>query len=103
MQGRTSTAVLPSLDQQPAPWRAAITHVSIDLSAPYAKAVREALPDAILVADRFHLVHLAHDMLSQVRNFYEYVVGTPMTLIVQWDESLHQTRCDSHRPSQYIA
>ena len=38
-----------------------------DLSASYAKAVREALPDAILVADRFHLVHLANDMLTQVR------------------------------------
>jgi len=41
--------------------------VTSDLSASYAKAVREALPDAILVADRFHLVHLANDMLTQVR------------------------------------
>jgi Transposase len=41
--------------------------VTIDLSASYAKAVRQALPDAVLVADRFHLVHLANDMLTQVR------------------------------------
>ena len=32
-----------------------------------AKAVREALPDAVLVADRYHLVALANDMLTQVR------------------------------------
>jgi transposase len=67
VQGRTSAAVLTWLNEQPAPWRAAITHVSIDLSASYAKAVREALPDAILVANRFHLVRLAHDMLTQLR------------------------------------
>ena len=39
----------------------------LDLSASYAKAARLALPDAVLVADRFHLVRLANDMLTQVR------------------------------------
>jgi len=32
-----------------------------------AKAAREALPVAVLVPDRFHLVALANDMLTQVR------------------------------------
>ena len=41
--------------------------MTIDLSASYAKAAREALPDTVLVADRFHLVALANDMLTQVR------------------------------------
>jgi transposase len=41
--------------------------VTIDLSASYAMAVRDALPDAVLVADRFHLVALANDMLTEVR------------------------------------
>jgi hypothetical protein len=35
--------------------------VPIDLSASYAKAVRGALPDALLVADRNQLVQLAND------------------------------------------
>jgi transposase len=48
-------------------WRAAISHVTIDLSASYAKAVREALPDAVLVADRFHLVRLGNDTVTAVR------------------------------------
>src|SRR5680860_398409 len=34
----------------------------------YAKAVRDALPDAVSVADRFHLVALANDILTQVRH-----------------------------------
>ena len=67
VQGRTSAATIAWLNAQPASWRAGITHVTIDLSASYAKAVRDALPDAVLVADRFHLVALANDMLTQVR------------------------------------
>jgi transposase len=67
VEGRTSAATIAWLNAQPESWRAQITHVSIDLSASYAKAVREALPDAVLVADRFHLVALANDMLTQVR------------------------------------
>ena len=56
VEGRTSAAAIKWLNEQPATWRAGITHVTIDLSASYAKAVREALPDAVLVADRFHVV-----------------------------------------------
>jgi len=67
VEGRTSAATIAWLNAQPESWRAEITHVSIDLSASYAKAVREALPNALLVADRFHLVALANDMLTQVR------------------------------------
>lgn len=67
IEGRTSKAVVDWLVEQPEPWRAAVTHVCIDLSASYAKAVRVALPDAVLVADRFHLVRLANDMLTEVR------------------------------------
>jgi len=67
VEGRTSAATIEWLNAQPETWRAGITHVTIDLSASYAKAVREALPDAVLVADRYHLVQLANDMLTQVR------------------------------------
>jgi transposase len=67
VEGRTSAATIAWLNAQPAPWRAGITHVTIDLSASYAKAVRVALPSAVLVADRYHLVALANGMLTQVR------------------------------------
>jgi transposase len=67
VEGRTSAATIAWLNAQPDQWRAGITHVTIDLSASYAKAVREALPDAALVADRYHLVALANGMRTQVR------------------------------------
>ncbi|HSK54285.1 MAG TPA: ISL3 family transposase [Jiangellales bacterium] len=67
VEGRSAAAVTAWLSAQPQHWRDAITHVAIDLSASYAKAVREALPDAVLVADRFHLIRLANDALTAVR------------------------------------
>ena len=53
VEGRSSAATFAWLNAQPASWRAGITHVTIDLSASYAKAAREALPDAVLVANGF--------------------------------------------------
>ena len=42
VEGRASAATIAWLDAQRASWRAGITHVTIDLSASHAKAVREA-------------------------------------------------------------
>jgi len=55
------------LDDREAAWKSQITHVAIDMSAVYAKAVREALPNARLVVDRFHLVKKANEMADTVR------------------------------------
>lgn len=67
IDGRTSAKVAEWIQAQPDSWREGVTHVAIDLSASYAKAVRDALPNAVVVADRFHLVTAANDMLTQVR------------------------------------
>jgi transposase len=67
IDGRTAATVTDWLTEQPDSWKATVSHVSIDLSASYAKAVREALPDAVLVADKFHLVALGNQMLTEVR------------------------------------
>lgn len=45
----------------------ALELVTIDLSAAYLKAVREALPQAEIVFDRFHVQRLAADALDEVR------------------------------------
>ena len=37
------------------------------MRSPYRAAVQQALPDARLVADRFHLVRLANEMVTEVR------------------------------------
>lgn len=67
VEGRSAAAVVGWLQAQPQAWREAITHVTIDLSASYAAAVSRALPNAVLVADRFHLVQLANNAVTAVR------------------------------------
>ena len=67
VNGRNSATVIDWLEGRPANWRAAITHVAIDLSMVYARAVRLGLPGAIVIVDRFHLVKKANDMVDAVR------------------------------------
>ena len=67
VDGRTAAAVADWVAAQPDSWKQAVTHVCIDLSASYAKAVHDALPDAVVVADRFHVVKLGNDMVTEVR------------------------------------
>ena len=67
IDGRTAAKVAEWIAEQPDSWRAGITHVTIDLSASYLRAVTDALPHAVVVADRFHLVRLANEMLTEVR------------------------------------
>lgn len=67
VNGRTSAVVTNWLDDREEAWKSQITHVAIDMSAVYAKAVREALPNARLVVDRFHLVKKANEMVDTVR------------------------------------
>jgi hypothetical protein len=52
IEARTATAVTDWPTAQPDSWKAALADATIDLSASYAKAVRDALPDAVLVACR---------------------------------------------------
>ena len=64
VEGRTSAATIAWLNAQPATWRTGITHVTIrPISVPRQCPTR-ALPDAVLVADRGHLVALANGMLT---------------------------------------
>lgn len=44
VDGRSAAAVTAWLKEQPQQWREQVTHVAIDLSASYAKAVRDACP-----------------------------------------------------------
>jgi transposase len=67
VEGRTSAAVIDWLQARTPEFRAAIQYVAIDPAAVYAKAVRQALPNAQLVIDHFHLVKLANDCLTAVR------------------------------------
>lgn len=65
--GRDSAGVGTWLAARRQPWRDAVEVVAIDPSAAFRKALREQLPAAAVSVDPFHLVKLANDMLTHVR------------------------------------
>lgn len=65
--GRTSAAVVAWLEARGQAWRDAVEVVAIDPAAPYRNAVRQALPHATIVVDHFHLVALANQAVTRVR------------------------------------
>lgn len=65
--GRSGACVRGWLAEQSNHFRAAIRTVVIDPSAPYASGIRDALPNARIAVDKWHLVKLANDMLTEVR------------------------------------
>lgn len=65
--GRTSATVVAWLDDQGEEWKAQVQMVAIDPCATYRSAIEQALPHARIVADRFHLVRLANQMVTEVR------------------------------------
>jgi transposase len=67
VEGRTAQAVADWLGQRGQTWRDAVRYVAIDTCTIFKSAVREALPQAILVVDHFHVVQLAHQALNEVR------------------------------------
>ena len=67
VDGRDSAGVGAWLAARSQSWRAGVEVVAIDPSAAFRKALREQLPAAAVSVDAFHLVKLANDMLTQVR------------------------------------
>jgi transposase len=67
VDGRDSAGVAAWLAARSSAWRAGVEVVAIDPSAAFRKALREQLPAAAVSVDGFHLVKLANDMLTQVR------------------------------------
>ena len=65
--GRSGTCVKDWLEAQTQVFRDAIELVVIDPSAPYASGIRAALPNAKTAVDKFHLVQLANQMVTDVR------------------------------------
>ena len=65
--GRSGACVRSWLAAQTAQFRAGIELVVIDPSAPYASGVRAALPHARIAVDHWHLVRLANDVVTEVR------------------------------------
>jgi len=67
VDGRDSAGVGTRLVARSPVWREAVEVVAIDPSAAFRKALRAHLPHAAVSVDPFHLVKLANDMLTGVR------------------------------------
>lgn len=67
VDGRDSKAVGTWLKARSQAWRDRVEVVAIDPSAAFRKALREHLPHAAVSVDAFHLVKLAGDALTAVR------------------------------------
>ena len=67
VEGRTVDDAAYWLAQAAPSWRDLVRVVAIDMCSIYASAVRRMLPRTQLVADLFHVVHLAVKMTGDVR------------------------------------
>jgi transposase len=65
--GRTGNAVTGWLDARGQAWKDEVKFVAIDPCAVYRSAVERAMPDAVIVVDHFHLVRLANQAVTKVR------------------------------------
>jgi len=65
--GRTGAAVTAWLDARGQDWKNQVKFVAIDPCAVYRSAVQRTLPDAVIVVDHFHLVRLANQAVTRVR------------------------------------
>ncbi|HEV2308892.1 MAG TPA: ISL3 family transposase [Acidimicrobiia bacterium] len=65
--GRDAAGPSRWIAAKPQPWRDGVTHGVLDLSGPYRKTFDETLPQAVQVADPFHVVRLANSKLDECR------------------------------------
>jgi transposase len=67
VEGRNAQVVIDWLGQRSQQWRDGVQYVAIDMCTIFKSAITQALPHATLVVDHFHVVHLAHQALNEVR------------------------------------
>ena len=67
VRDRSAAAPAAWLAARPKAWRDRVRWATLDLSGPYRKVFDTVLPDAVQVADPFHVVKLANQRLDEVR------------------------------------
>lgn len=67
IEGRTAGTVAAWLDARGQAWKDGVEFVAIDMCTVFKTAVRDALPQATLVVDHFHVVQLANTAPTEVR------------------------------------
>lgn len=66
-QGKSSDTLGAFFDALGPERRLKLRAITLDMSAAFIKAVKEAVPHAELIFDRFHVQRLAHDALDEMR------------------------------------
>ena len=67
VEGRTAAGPCAWLARMGPAWRANVAWATLDLSGPYRAVFDTMLPDAIQIADPFHLCRLANQKLDECR------------------------------------
>jgi transposase len=67
VEGRNRSSAQQALTAMPLPWRRNIETVVIDMFWPYRQAIEEVLPDARIVADKFHVIRSVDQAAQKVR------------------------------------
>lgn len=67
VDGRGSAGIRAWLDARSQTWRDRVGVVAIDPSAPFRSAIEQALPDAAISVDHWHLIRLANLTVTRVR------------------------------------
>ena len=67
VEGRDAAPAARWLAERERAWRERIAYATLDMSGPYRAVFDTMLPDAVQVADPFHLVRLAGQKLDEVR------------------------------------
>jgi transposase len=67
VEGRSAKAPSDWLESRDQAWRDRIDWAALDLSGPYRKTFNDSLPNAVQVADPFHVIKLANTRLDDVR------------------------------------
>ena len=65
--GRSGTVYARWLAAQPDRFTAGVQHAALDPFRGYANAIRDELPDAVMVLDAFHVVKLGTQVMDEVR------------------------------------
>jgi len=86
VEGHDTLAAVGLLESLPEPCRESIAAVAMDLSAAYAAAARQVLPQAAVVHDRFHVSKLLGEAVDKVRR------GEHQRLLEKGDDTLKGTR-----------
>lgn len=67
IEGRTAKKVSAWINKQPDTWKDPIRWGTLDMSGPYRKAFTDSLPDAVQVADPFHVIKHANSKVDACR------------------------------------